>query len=413
MVEQSMNILFLSTENPYPPDHGHHIRTYNILRRLARNNDIFFIGFAKQKEELKYNKNLQEFCKTVDVFLLPQGMFKWRLYRSLFLNFFSRIPYSAKRFLHNEAKEKIRFIIEKYNIDLVHCDMLHLGVYYNEIRSLPKVITNHNVESLRAYRWFKVEKNPLFKFYLYLQYIKLYYLEKKICPKFDKCAVVSNYDKEVLLRMCGKDNFIIIPNGVDSEYFEPNNGKIVAKSLIWTGGMNGPYNRDAVDYFLEEIFPLIQLKIPEVQVYFVGKSPTANLVEKARRDPNIKIEGYVEDVRPFVDKAAVFFAPIRSGSGTKIKILNALSQAKPVVTTSVGAEGIDITENENIMIADDPHQFAEKTVYLLENPDFAKKMGQKGRKLIEEKYDWNIIEKQMNEVYEGLRQGENLKVSKF
>ena len=413
MVEQSMNILFLSTENPYPPDHGHHIRTYNILRRLARNNDIFFIGFAKHENELKYNKNLQEFCKTVDVFLLPQGIFKWRVYKSLFFNFFSRIPYSAKRFLHDDAKKKIRIIIEKYNIDLVHCDMLHLGVYYNEISTLPKVLTNHNVESLRAYRWFKVEKNLLLKFYLYLQYIKLYYLEKKICPKFDKCAVVSNYDKEVLLEICGKDNFIAIPNGVDSDYFKASNGNVVPKSLIWTGGMNGPYNRDAVDYFLEKIFPLIQAKIPEVRVSFVGKSPTDNLVEKAKRNPKIIIEGYVEDVRPFVDKAAIFIAPIRSGSGTKIKILNALSQAKPVITTTVGAEGIEITENENIMIADDPQQFAEKTIYLLENPDVAKKMGQKGRKLIEEKYDWNIIEKQMNEVYERLKQQNDLKNSKF
>ncbi len=397
-----MNILFLSTENPYPPDHGHHIRTYNILTRLARNNNIFFIGFAQHEDELKYNKNLEEFCETVDVFLLSQRRSKWRLCCSLFFNLFSTIPYSAKRYLHNGAKQKIREIIEKHNIDLVHCDMLHLGVYYNEIRAIPKVITNHNVESLRAYRWLKVEKNIVLKAYLCLQYIKLYQLEKKLCPKFDKCAVVSNYDKEVLLKMCGKDNFITIPNGVDSEYFKPNNGAIITKSLIWTGAMSGPYNRDAVDYFLDEIFPLIKLKIPEVKVSFVGKSPSVNLVEKAKCDPNIILEGYVEDVRPFVDKAAVFIAPIRSGSGTKIKILNALSQAKPVVTTSVGAEGIDVEENENIMIADDPQKFAEKTIYLLENPDCAKKMGQQGRKLIEQKYDWDIIEQQMNKAYHEL-----------
>jgi len=392
-----MNILFLSTEIPYPPDHGHHLRTLNVLKILARRNKIFFVAFARNKEELRYQEYLYELCETVDVFPIPQG---WRLYASLLLNAFSAKPYTVQRYLRKEALQKIKQLIKQQKIDLVHCDMLHLGAYFEAVKQLPAVLTNHNVESLRLKRWYQVEPNFLLKCYLYLQYKKLYNFEKNICPRYRKCVVVSDTDRKILSEMCHNDNFITIPNGVDSDYFSPDDSfSPLPHSLIWTGGMNSPYNHDAVDYFLDQILPLIKQQIPDVRSFFVGKSPTDKLKEMARNDSYIEVTGYVEDVRPFMNKALIFIAPIRSGSGTKIKILNALSQAKAVVTTSIGAEGIDVLDNENIMIADDPVEFSHKVIYLLKNPETARIMGKKGRELIKKKYDWRVIELQINKIY--------------
>lgn len=398
-----MNILFLSTENPYPPDHGHHIRTYNILKQLARENNIFFIGFAKRPDELKYKKHLEQFCKSVDIFLTPGGRNRWYLILSLFANLFSPKPFAVKRFYRKEAKNRILQILNENDVNLVHFDMLHLGMYYDYINSVPKILVNHNVESLRLARLIKVQKNVFIKLYLYVQYLKLIYFEKKMCPKFDRCIVVSDTDKEILKKICSKDNFEIVPNGVDIEYFKPNNVKLKFNSLVWAGGMGDPYNKDAVDYFLEEIFPIIHSEIPDVQMNFIGPSPTDKLIKLAQNYPNIKVTGYVDDIRPYVAESSIFVAPLRSGSGTKIKVLNAMAQGKAVVTTSVGAEGINVENKKNIIISDDPKEFAENMIYLLKNPEVAKKMGEYGRNLIENNYAWEIIFNQMNFIYEKIK----------
>jgi len=397
-----LNILFLSTEIPYPPDHGHHIRTYNILKLLAETHRVFFVGFAKEKSELQYVNQLVKFCETVDIFLIRGENNGWHFLLSLFTNLFSPLPLVAQKYYRKEAGLRIKQILRENKIDLVHFDMLHLSRYLKHIDSLPKILVNHNVESLRLLRWMKIEKNIPTKLYLFFQFLKLKHFEKRTCPKFDKCIVVSQVDKQVLIRMTHSDNFVTIPNGVDTDYFKPTNGKIVANSLVWVGAMDDPHNRYAVDYFLDKILPLIQAKVSNVQATFVGGSPTVKLIKKAKKNPNIKITGYVKDIRPYVQHAAVFIAPLRSGSGTKIKILNALALGKAVVTTSIGAEGIDIEADKHVMIADSAHDFANKTIFLLKNPVAARKMGIEARRIIEKNYDWRVVNEKMNLVYSNI-----------
>ncbi len=134
----------------------------------------------------------------------------------------------------------------------------------------------------------------------------------------------------------------------------------------------------------------------------VGKSPPKKLLQLSETNRNVKVVGYVEDVRPYINSSAIYIAPIKSGSGTKLKVLNALSMAKPVVTTSIGAEGIDVKDGEHLLIADDAKVFADKTIELLKNPELAMKLGQNGRRLMIEKYDWEIIGQKMLRVYEEL-----------
>jgi len=393
-----MNILFLSTENPYPPDHGHHIRTYNILKHLSKGNNVYFIGFAKNSDELKYKKHLEQFCKGVDIFMISSGKNKFYFMLSLFLNLFSLKPFAVTRYFKKEAQSRIAQILKEEKIDLVHFDMLHLAMYFDTIGSTPKILVNHNVESLRLKRLIKVQKNLLIKLYLYIQYLKLARYEKKACPKFEKCVVVSDADKEILKGMCLTNNFEIVPNGVDIEYFKPATGTIEPNTIVWTGGMAGLYNKDAVNFFLDDILPIIKAKIPKVKVTFVGTSPTSKLIKAAKESSHVKIAGYVDDVRPYLAVSAVFIAPLRSGSGTKIKVLNALAFEKAVVTTSIGAEGINVEHKKNIFISDKAKEFAEQTIYFLENPQVAKKIAENGRKFIEDNYAWEIIFSKMDHI---------------
>ena len=279
-------------------------------------------------------------------------------------------------------------------------DMLALGLYKGILKDTPVILTNHNVESLRIYRWMQIEKNLFIRCFLFYQYLKLRAFEQRICPEFDRCIVVSEYDKNYLKNLCGMDNFVMIPNGVDIRYFKPEYGEVKKDHLVWVGGMTGPYNSDAVDFFIQKIWSLIKYKVPEATIDFAGGGPTQTLRNKALQDKSVQVLGFVPDIRPIVQRASVFIAPIRIGSGTKIKVLNAMAQAKPVVATTTAAEGIDVTPEENILIADDPEEFAEKIVYLLNHEQMAREIGTRARELMEKKYSWDVISENIHKTYE-------------
>jgi sugar transferase (PEP-CTERM/EpsH1 system associated) len=399
-----MNILFLSTENPYPPDGGHHLRTFNILKILADRHKIYFVGFAQNESEFKYIPEIKKFCETVDIYKVSKTGYNKTFFLLGCKNLFSRHPLVAQRYFVKEARKKIEEILAHHSIDLVHMDMLALGLYREELKGTPVILTNHNIESLRLYRWAEMEKNLFTKSLLFYQYLKLRAFEQRICPEFDRCVVVSEYDKNHLRNLCGRDNFVVIPNGVDIQYFEPESVEVKRNHLVWVGGMTGPYNSDAVDFFIDKIWPAIKYGAPEATIDFAGGGPTQMLGSKALEDKSVRVLGFVPDIRPIVQRASVFVAPIRIGSGTKIKVLNAMAQAKPVVATTVAAEGIDVTPEKNILIADDPKEFAKKVVYLLNHEEIAKKMGEMARELIEEKYSWDIIAENIYRIYENSNQ---------
>jgi glycosyltransferase involved in cell wall biosynthesis len=392
-----MNILFLSTENPFPVDHGHHIRTFHNLVSLAKDHKIYFVGFTQNKSGFENQTALYQFCETVDIFSLHyRGWLKLIL---VMKNIFSPLPFVAQKYFDKRAANRIEELIKKANIDLVHFDMLHLAKYKDKINFIPCILINHNVESIRILRWTNFEKNPLLKRFLQFQYKKLNRFEKEICKNFNCCIAVSKIDRDYLINLCGTGNFVTLPNGVDPDYFYKASHQTVPNSLVWTGPMNDPYNSDAVIYFLSDIWPLIIENLDKATVNFVGDSPVRILKRMTQNNYNIRYTGYVEDIRPYVAEAAVFIAPLRSGSGTKIKVLNAMAMGKTVVTTSIGAEGIEAEADKEILVADTPKLFAEKVVYLLQHPDKSEEIGRNARKMIEYKYDWKIIESKMRKLY--------------
>ncbi len=393
-----MRILFVSTENPFPVDHGHHIRTYHTLRALSRRHAVHFVGFSQTQAGFDNKHRLYELCETVDLFPLRYG--GWRQAILAVRNLLSPLPLVAEKYYDPAAAARLRELLQAYRFDVVHLDMLHLGLYARDLGDLPAVLVNHNVESLRLLRLSESERNPLMKLFLIHQHHKLKRFERETCPQFETCIAVSEYDKQVLQRMCGSRNFAVAPNGTDAQFFHLNGCEPVNPNmLVWTGGMASPYNRDGVLYFMRDIWPHILRQLPEACVNFVGAAPPARIRRASRHAYNINYTGYVDDVRPYVARASVFIAPLRAGSGTKIKVLNAMAQGKPVVTTSVGAEGIDARGGQHFLIADTPGEFAEKTVYLLKHPVLARRMGARARQLIEQKYDWCVIEKTLEHIY--------------
>jgi glycosyltransferase involved in cell wall biosynthesis len=397
-----MNILFLSTRSPYPLISGHSLRTYHILKGATEKHSVTLVTFVQLPEhELKDEnlKHLRGFCKAVYPFKIPADMSRTKLATMLFLNLFSSLPFVGQKYDAPLMRQKIREIMQTEHIDLVHVDMLPLTVYINEFKSLPRILVNHNVESVRLYRWFQTEPNPIKKAYLGLQWLKLRSFERSAMNKFDGCVVVSEIDRELLLKMGVKSKLFVVPNGTNTEFFKSTGKKVIDNSVLWIGHMDVHTNKDAVLYFWREIYPILQKKYPEVKMTFVGTAPPKEIADAARADGHVRVTGFVDDIRPFIEEAAVMVVPIRIGSGTRLKILDAMAMGKAIVSTSIGCEGINVSNGRNILIADHPYDFANKTIGLLKSPDLRTNLGENALELAKS-YDWNLIREKQEAVYQ-------------
>ena len=397
-----MNILFLSTRSPYPLISGYSLRTYHILKGAAEKHNVTLLTFIQLPEhELKDDNlnHLRSFCKAVHPFDIPVDVSRFKLCRELFLNLFSALPFVARKYDAPAMRRKIREIVKTEKIDLVHVDLLPLTVYINEFDHLPKVMINHNVESVRLYRWFKTEGNPIKKAFLGLQWLKLRSFERQAMEKFDACVVVSEKDKELLRSMGVKNELFIVPNGTDTKFFHPNSGKVVDDSVLWIGHMDVHTNKDAALFFWKEIYPILKKKYPEVKMTFVGTAPPKEIVDASKMDGQVKVTGFVDDIRPYIDEAAVMVVPIRIGSGTRLKILDAMAMGKAIVSTSVGCEGLNVNDGKDILIADDPEDFANQTIDLLKNLDKRITLEKNAIELAKT-YDWGLITQRQEAGYQ-------------
>jgi len=347
-------------------------------------------------------KEFERFCKKVEIFELPSDKSKFAWYKLVLKSFFSKDAYTVNWTKSKIMAKKIKEFLAKNHIDLIHCDTIGLAEYVRDIKEIPKVLNHHNIESHMMLRRAKKEKNPLKKFYFYQEATKLKEYEKQICPNFDINLVVSELDKERLLNIAPNSKVEVIPNGVDTSYFKPHGNKCLKHNLIFAASLDYYPNEDAVIFFMQKIWPVLKKKNSNITFTITGRNPSKCIRKIASADSNINVTGYVEDVRPLIDKAEVYICPIRDGGGTKLKLLDAMAMGKAIVTTSIGAEGLEVIHEKHVLIADDPKIFASQILLLFNNPALRKYLAQNARQLVEERYSWKIIGKKLNNIYSSL-----------
>lgn len=394
------NILFVTPRLPYPADTGAKIRTFNLLKAVSRENQVSLLSFCFEKN----GKAEDEFkALRIDLYLVKaKESFKPQ-------KIFGALPLSIEKYLSEEMKNELKRLLTITEFDLVHFDHLHMGQYRDCIDGLPCVLDEHNVESVILNRCAEIEKNPIKRTLFMFQAKKMASFEAGLVNNFSKCLVVSESDKQKLYELSGrKANIEVITNGVDIEYFSqtfrdsPLRGQSFSsdeEALVFTGSMDWLPNSDAVLYFCKTILPLIWEKNDKVKFYIVGKNPTNDVKSLGIKDQRIIVTGQVPDVRPYMARAKIFVVPMRIGGGTRLKILEAMSMGKAVVSTSIGAEGIDCTDGINIMLKDSPGDFAESVLILLEDDHRKESLGKSGRELVCQNYDWRIIGERLSQIY--------------
>ncbi len=394
-----MRILFLSPTLPYPLTDGGRIRVFNLLKHIAKKNDVSLIALETQTTDWKNVATIKELGIKVHLVRNKQALPDITP-KTVLSAFFNRQPVTVERYRIPAYQEKLKELLSNEVFDVVHYEMFHTAQFYTET-DLPNVLSLQNVDS-EIWRRLQDETKTLFDKWIYWNQKRSFQrYERVLSPKFDAVTCTSEVDAAVFERYCEEGTVEIIPNGVDVTHFTPDNASEASAHLIYIGSMDWYPNEDAVSFFADEILPLIQEHVPDVKFTIVGGNPSER-VQKLAEMKGVVVTGRVPEIKPYFAEATVFVVPLRIGSGTRLKILEALAMGKAVVSTTVGAEGLALRDDEEIFIADEPNAFAGSVTRLLTDPELRQKIGRNGRVRVEQDYDWRSIAEKLHKVYESL-----------
>jgi sugar transferase (PEP-CTERM/EpsH1 system associated) len=281
------------------------------------------------------------------------------------------------------------------SFDVLVCDFLPPAVNLPRRLPCPSVLFTHNVESEIWRRHAETRTNPVARALYEQQYARMLRFERRALAKFDRVLVVSAADRDTFARIYPgaiRDVAAVIPTGVDSEFFSPSPTPSApdARSIVFTGSMDWLPNEDAMLFFCRDVLPAIRAAEPAASLTIVGRAPTPAVRQLASQQ-GVAVTGRVDDVRPYLDAAAAFVVPLRVGGGTRLKIFEAMSMGKAVVSTTIGAEGLDVTPGSHLLVADEPGAFAQAVVSVLRDVPLRRHLEQAGRSLVVQQYDWSAV----------------------
>ena len=386
-----MKILWVKAGGLVPPDTGGKIRSYNILRQLARKHSVtFFTFYAAHEPDVHAElKNVFEHVVSIPLKIpAPKSFAEMREYG---VRLFSTEPYGITKYCRPEVRRALHALLDQNKYDVILCDFMAAAGVIPWNSSTPKVLFTHNVEATIWRRHYEVASNAVWKAISWLEWRKMEAAERRYLRLAERVLTVSETDRDAFASFLNTDKLTVIPTGVDVEYFQPTAGEEIANSLVFTGSMDWLPNEDAIFYFVESILPLIKLQCPDVSLKVVGRSPSRKLQALAETEKSIRLTGWVNDIRPFVARGAVCIVPLRIGGGTRLKIFEAMAMGKAVVSTSVGAEGLAVRSGENILLADTPKDFAESVISLLRDANRRQQFGTAARTLVQENYSWTKV----------------------
>lgn len=387
---------------PYPLLSGGQIRTYNLLKKLATKHEITLFALIKDYDEQQYIPELEKFCTKVRVFKRSQHPFT---FGNILRTFFSTFPFLVIR---NYVPETINAIEEELSheqYDVIHAETFYMMPHLPKT-DVPTILVEQTIEYLGYESYAAKVKVPLLRQLLQIDIAKIKRWEKYYWKRCDSLIVMSEYDKELISRYVSASKIEVVANGVDAEWFEQ---KEVALPKIPTVLSVGTFkwlpNVEAVHFLLQQVWPLVKQKVPNVKLWVVGNAPTKEVLAFEEQDLDVKVTGGIPDIRDAFKGAHVLVAPVFSGKGTRYKILEAMASGTPIVATSIAVEGLGVAHEQEILIANTAQEMADQVARLLADPQLRQRLAAAGKKYVAKNYDWKLISKQLDSVYRQLGKG--------
>jgi len=390
-----MKILYLTNTVPWPVDNGKKMRIMSFLKSL-RGHQVHLICLnSEMLDEPDYAPLLEQVTRLTVIESSARCSRTDMVRRIVFLP--AQLPYTVLRFKSAAMTAAINDYLARFSPEAIICDGLHTSINLENTKNSLSILNEHNIEYLILQRYLQQERNLLKKLYALLEMTRLRRFEKTQWSHFNHCIVCSETDKKIVFESHRNAEVTVIPNTIDLSCYDYA-GKEKPFNIAYMGGLDWHPNQDAVFYFYQEIYPKIKRMVPSVSFTIIGRNPPEHMVRIQEDDDTVKVTGTVPDVRPFLSACQVFAVPLRMGSGTRLKILEALAMKKPVVSTSIGAEGLNLKDRENVMLADNSEDFADRVIELMQNEDLRKNIASRGYEFVKSNYDTSIVRERLDEI---------------
>lgn len=407
-----MQILFLAQIVPFPPNAGPKVKTWNVLRFLSQQGYRITLVSYVRPEETQYLPDLEKICEAVHAVPIRRSRIADAGY--LLRSYLTGRPFLIERDDLPSMQTLVNQLVREGNFQFIHADQLTMVQFALRAAKVasgtkPKVIFDaHNavwsiVERMQENsRWF-------LKPVLGVEAARVKHYEGELMQTVDHVLAVTEIDRaglEEALKFSKSASgsraapVTVVPIAVDTTQLQPIHRQPTSKNIVTLGTLHYPPNADGIRWFFTEVFPLVRQRVPDATLTIIGNHPPQDFLDLAARDPKIKVTGYVPELPPYLEKSALMVVPVRAGGGMRVRILEAFAYAMPIVTTTIGLEGIQAELERDVLVADTAADFAESVSDLLENPANQEALSRNGRRLAETKYDWQVVLSAMQTVYE-------------
>jgi len=388
-----MKLLWLNAGLLLPLDKGGKLRTWHVMRHLAARHDITYLSFEDPTQTDADRQGMSAVCSRLET--VPRSdtaKGTWRFYAEAAGYVVDAAPYAVAKYRSAAYRARIEDLLAHERFDAVVCDFLPPVVNLPERLPCPSIVFTHNVEAEIWRRHAEQATNPAARYLLTQQWKRMLRFEAAALSRFDLVLAVSEADAKTFAKLYPgtvTQPVHVVQTGVETNYFMPR-GEPERAHMVFTGSMDWLPNEDGMTYFCREILPWIRRAEPDATLSIIGRSPTP-LVRKLAEIPGVEVTGRVDDVRPHIARGAVYVVPLRIGGGTRLKIFEAMSMGKAVVSTSIGAEGLPVTNRRDIEIADEPSAFADAVVRLMRDTAARRAIESAARRLVVDRYDWSAV----------------------
>lgn len=393
-----MKILMLVPFLPNTHMSGGQTRWYNIIKLLSEEHDITLFTLIKDESERKFIPELQKYCKKVKVFNRSRSA--WTI-KNILIAEFGFYPLVVIRNFSLPERRAVERELANHKYDLIHAEAFYVMPHIPKT-NIPTILVEQTIEFLVYKHYVDTEVPFYLKPFYFLDVVKLKYWEKHYWKKADQLVAVSGDDKKMMQKLIPGISVDIIPNGVDAKHYDTKRYQKMTPPRVMYGVTNFEWlqNAEAVDLLINEVWPKIHEEVPEAILWIVGRKIPERIVKLSRERSDIEITESIEDARQAYKSAYVMVTPIKGGGGTRLKILEALASGLPVVSTSVGVAGLELENRKQVIINDSMDGLAKETIKLLKNKKLAEKIGKAGRDYVETNFDWKVIGKLHDKIYE-------------
>jgi glycosyltransferase involved in cell wall biosynthesis len=393
-----MKILWVCPFFLHPTDRGAQIRTLGTLKELHKRHEVFFAALNDPRNSEGPRRSTEYSSRRLAVEHLAPARSSLGILPQLAGSIFSPVPLAVSRYTSARLKNEVEALLAAESFDAVVCDFLAAAPNLPNLEQC--VLFQHNVETTIWQRHVEQTRSPLKKAFFQMQAGKMEAYERKICRTVKHVIAVSETDAGRMKRMFGIDSVSSVSTGVDLEYFAPRDASTEPSEMVFSGSMDWLPNVDAIEYFLAEVLPLIRAEVPGARFTIAGRSPDPRVLKAVEGIANVRVTGKVEDMRPFLWGAKISVVPIRIGGGTRLKIYECMAAGVPVVSTTVGAEGLRYEDGDDIVIADDPASIASACVRLLNDDGARRALANNALKRAEREFSWEAVSREFEAILE-------------